>query len=185
MLEELKQDAEERMQKSVEALTGAFNKIRTGRAHPSILEGVRVDYYGSLTPISQVANVSVEDARMLAVTPWEKQMVPDIEKAIMKSDLGLNPVTAGEVIRVPMPALTEETRKGYIKQARKEAESSRVSARNIRRDVIADIKELQKAKDISEDQERKAQDEIQKITDKYIAKMDEALKIKESDLLEI
>ena len=185
MLEELKQDAEERMQKSVEALAGAFNKIRTGRAHPSILEGVRVDYYGSLTPLSQVANVSVEDARMLAVTPWEKQMVPDIEKAIMKSDLGLNPVTAGAVIRVPMPALTEETRKGYIKQARKEAESSRISARNIRRDVIADIKELQKAKDISEDQERKAQDEIQKITDKYIAKMDEALKIKESDLLEI
>jgi ribosome recycling factor len=185
MLEELKQDAEERMQKSVEALAGAFNKIRTGRAHPSILEGVRVDYYGSLTPLSQVANISVEDARMLAVTPWEKQMVPDIEKAIMKSDLGLNPVTAGSVIRVPMPALTEETRKGYIKQARKEAESSRVSARNIRRDVIADIKELQKAKDISEDQERKAQDEIQKITDKYIAKMDEALKIKESDLLEI
>ena len=185
MLEELKQDAEERMQKSVEALAGAFNKIRTGRAHPSILEGVRVDYYGSLTPLSQVANISVEDARMLAVTPWEKQMVPDIEKAIMKSDLGLNPVTAGSVIRVPMPALTEETRKGYIKQARKEAESSRISARNIRRDVIADIKELQKAKDISEDQERKAQDEIQKITDKYIAKMDEALKIKESDLLEI
>ena len=185
MLEELKQDAEERMQKSVEALAGAFNKIRTGRAHPSILEGVRVDYYGSLTPLSQVANISAEDARMLAVTPWEKQMVPDIEKAIMKSDLGLNPVTAGSVIRVPMPALTEETRKGYIKQARKEAESSRVSARNIRRDVIADIKELQKAKDISEDQERKAQDEIQKITDKYIAKMDEALKIKESDLLEI
>ena len=185
MLEELKQDAEERMQKSVEALAGAFNKIRTGRAHPSILEGVRVDYYGSLTPLSQVANVSVEDARMLAVTPWEKQMVPDIEKAIMKSDLGLNPVTAGAVIRVPMPALTEETRKGYIKQARKEAESSRISARNIRRDVIADIKELQKAKDISEDQERKAQDEIQKITDKYIAKMDEVLKIKESDLLEI
>ncbi|HCH20180.1 MAG TPA: ribosome recycling factor [Cellvibrionales bacterium] len=185
MLDELKQDAEERMQKSVEALAGAFNKIRTGRAHPSILEGVRVDYYGSLTPLSQVANVSVEDARMLAVTPWEKQMVPDIEKAIMKSDLGLNPVTAGAVIRVPMPALTEETRKGYIKQARKEAESSRVSARNIRRDVIADIKELQKAKDISEDQERKAQDDIQKVTDKYIAKMDEALKIKESDLLEI
>ena len=185
MLEELKQDAEERMKKSVEALVGAFNKIRTGRAHPSILEGVRVDYYGSLTPLSQVANVSVEDARMLAVTPWEKQMVPDIEKAIMKSDLGLNPVTAGAVIRVPMPALTEETRKGYIKQARKETESSRVSARNIRRDVIADIRELQKAKDISEDQERKAQDEIQKITDKYIAKMDEALKMKESDLLEI
>lgn len=185
MLEEFKQDAEERMQKAVDALAGAFNKIRTGRAHPSILEGVRVDYYGSVTPLSQVANVSVEDARMLSVTPWEKQMVPDIEKAIMKSDLGLNPVTAGAVIRVPMPALTEETRKGYIKQARKEVETSRISARNIRRDVLADIKELLKAKEISEDQERKAQDDIQKITDKYIAKMDEALKLKEADLLEI
>ena len=185
MLEEFKQDAEERMQKAVDALASAFNKIRTGRAHPSILEGVRVDYYGSITPLSQVANVSVEDARMLSVTPWEKQMVPDIEKAIMKSDLGLNPVTAGAVIRVPMPALTEETRKGYIKQARKEVENSRISARNIRRDVLADIKELLKAKEISEDQERKAQDDIQKITDKYIAKMDEALKLKEADLLEI
>jgi ribosome recycling factor len=185
VLEEFKQDAEERMQKAVDALAGAFNKIRTGRAHPSILEGVRVDYYGSVTPLSQVANVSVEDARMLSVTPWEKQMVPDIEKAIMKSDLGLNPVTAGAVIRVPMPALTEETRKGYIKQARTEVETSRISARNIRRDVLADIKELLKAKEISEDQERKAQDDIQKITDKYIAKMDEALKVKEADLLEI
>ena len=185
MLEEFKQDAEDRMQKAVDALASAFNKIRTGRAHPSILEGVRVDYYGSVTPLSQVANVSVEDARMLSVTPWEKQMVPDIEKAIMKSDLGLNPVTAGAVIRVPMPALTEETRTGYIKQARKEVEISRISARNIRRDVLADIKELQKAKEISEDQERKAQDDVQKITDKYIAKMDEALKIKEADLLEI
>ncbi len=185
MLEEFKQDAEDRMQKAVDALAGAFNKIRTGRAHPSILEGVRVDYYGSVTPLSQVANISVEDARMLSVTPWEKQMVPDIEKAIMKSDLGLNPVTAGAVIRVPMPALTEETRKGYIKQARKEAETSRISARNIRRDVLADIKELLKAKEISEDQERKAQDDVQKITDKYIAKVDEALKVKEADLLEI
>jgi len=185
VLEEFKQDAEDRMQKAVDALAGAFNKIRTGRAHPSILEGVRVDYYGSVTPLSQVANISVEDARMLSVTPWEKQMVPDIEKAIMKSDLGLNPVTAGAVIRVPMPALTEETRKGYIKQARKEAETSRISARNIRRDVLADIKELLKAKEISEDQERKAQDDVQKITDKYIAKVDEALKVKEADLLEI
>ncbi len=185
MLEEFKQDAEDRMQKAVDALAGAFNKIRTGRAHPSILEGVRVDYYGSVTPLSQVANISVEDARMLSVTPWEKQMVPDVEKAIMKSDLGLNPVTAGAVIRVPMPALTEETRKGYIKQARKEAETSRISARNIRRDVLADIKELLKAKEISEDQERKAQDDVQKITDKYIAKVDEALKVKEADLLEI
>ena len=150
MLEEYQQDAEQRMQKSVDALAGAFNKIRTGRAHPSILEGLRIDYYGSLTPLTQVANVGVEDARTLSVTPWEKNLVPDIEKAIMKSDLGLNPVTAGAVIRVPMPALTEETRKGYIKQARQEAENSRVSVRNIRRDVLADIKELQKEKEISE-----------------------------------
>ncbi len=185
MLEEYQQDAEQRMQKSVDALAGAFNKIRTGRAHPSILEGLRIDYYGSLTPLTQVANVGVEDARTLSVTPWEKNLVPDIEKAIMKSDLGLNPVTAGAVIRVPMPALTEETRKGYIKQARQEAENSRVSVRNIRRDVLADIKELQKEKEISEDQERKAQDDIQKVTDKYIGKIDAALKVKEADLMEI
>ena len=132
-----------------------------------------------------MANVGVEDARTLSVTPWEKNLVPDIEKAIMKSDLGLNPVTAGAVIRVPMPALTEETRKGYIKQARQEAENSRVSVRNIRRDVLADIKELQKEKEISEDQERKAQDDIQKVTDKYIGKIDAALKVKEADLMEI
>ena len=185
MLEEFKQDAEQRMQKSVDALATAFNKIRTGRAHPSILEGLRIDYYGSPTPLTQVANVSVEDARTLSVTPWEKNMVPEVEKAIMKSVLGLNPVTAGAVIRVPMPALTEETRKGYIKQARAEAENSKVGVRNVRRDVIADIKELQKAKEISEDQERKAQDDIQKITDSYVAKIDEALKVKEADLLEI
>ena len=185
MLEEYQEDAAERMQKSVDALAVAFNKIRTGRAHPSILESIRIDYYGSATPLSQVANVSVEDGRTLSVTPWEKDLVPDIEKAIMKSDLGLNPATAGTVIRVPMPALTEETRKGYIKQARQEAESARVSVRNIRRDVISDVKELQKEKEISEDQERKAQDDTQKLTDKFIAKIDEALKVKETDLMEI
>lgn len=185
MLEEYKQDANERMLKSIEALSHAFNKIRTGRAHPSILEGVRIDYYGSATPLSQVANVNVEDNRTLSITPWEKDLVPVIEKAIMKSDLGLNPATAGTVIRVPMPPLTEETRKGYIKQAKTEAESARVSVRSIRRDVMADIKELQKAKEISEDEERKAQDDIQKVTDKFIAKIEEALKVKEADLLEI
>ncbi len=185
MLDEFKQDAEERMDKSVDALQVAFAKIRTGRAHPSILEGVRVDYYGSETPISQVANVNVEDARTLTVTPWEKQMVPEVEKAILKSDLGLNPATAGTVIRVPMPPLTEETRKGFIKQARQEAETARVSVRNIRRDVLADVKELLKAKEISEDEERKAQDDIQKITDAHVAKVDEALKVKEADLMEI
>ena len=185
MLEEFKQAAAERMEKSLSALATAFNKIRTGRAHPSILEGVRIDYYGSLTPLTQVANITVEDARTLSVTPWEKNIVPDVEKAIMKSDLGLNPATAGAVIRVPMPPLTEETRKGFIKQARHEAESARVSVRNARRDVVADIKDLLKEKEISEDQERKASDDIQKVTDAFVAKIDEALKSKESDLLEI
>ena len=185
MLDEFKQDASERMQKSVDALASAFNKIRTGRAHPSILEGLRIDYYGSETPLTQMANINVEDSRTLSITPWEKSLVPEIEKAIMKSDLGLNPSTAGAVIRVPMPPLTEETRKGFIKQARQEAESARVSVRSIRRDVLADIKELQKAKEISEDEERKAHDEIQKLTDKYVARIEEALKAKEVDLLEI
>jgi len=185
LLEDFKKDASERMQKSVDALGTAFNKIRTGRAHPSILEGIRIDYYGSETPLSQVANVNVEDNRTLSITPWEKNLVPDIEKAIMKSDLGLNPATAGTVIRVPMPPLTEETRKGFIKQARQEAETARVSVRNIRRDVLSDIKDLQKAKEISEDEERKAQDDVQKLTDSYINKIDEALKVKEVDLMEI
>ncbi len=185
MLAEYQDDASERMQKSVDALGTAFNKIRTGRAHPSILEGVRVDYYGSETPLSQVANVNIEDGRTLTVTPWEKAMVPEVEKAIMKSDLGLNPATAGTVIRVPMPPLTEETRKGFIKQARAEAETARISVRNIRRDVIADVKDLQKAKEITEDEERKAQDDIQKLTDSYVAKIDQALKAKEVDLMEI
>jgi ribosome recycling factor len=185
VINELKQDAEERMQKSLAALAKNMNKIRTGRAHPSILEGIRVDYYGSITPLSQVAAINVEDARTLSVVPWEKAMVPDIEKAIMKSDLGLNPSTAGTVIRIPMPMLTEETRKGFTKRARQEAENGRVSIRNIRRDVIADIKELQKEKEISEDEERKAQDDVQKITDRFIAEIEKALAAKETDLMEI
>lgn len=185
MIEEFKQDARERMAKTIEALGHNFNKIRTGRAHPSLLEGVRVSYYGVDTPLSQVANIGVDDARTLVVTPWEKNIVPDIEKAIYKSDLGLNPSTAGSVIRIPMPALTEETRKGYIKQARQEAESARVSIRNARRDVLADIKELLKEKAISEDEERRAQDDIQKITDKYVAEVDRALAVKEADLMQI
>ncbi|WP_432757894.1 ribosome recycling factor [Spongiibacter taiwanensis] len=173
------------MAKTIEALGHNFNKIRTGRAHPSLLEGVRVNYYGVETPLSQVASIGVEDARTLTVTPWEKNIVPDIEKAIHKSDLGLNPATAGTVIRIPMPALTQETRKGYIKQAKQEAESARVSIRNARRDVLSDIKDLLKEKEISEDEERRAQDEIQKITDKYIAEVDKALAVKEADLMEI
>lgn len=185
MINDIKKDAQERMKKSVEVLGVNFNKIRTGRAHPSILDSVMVSYYGNPTPLSQVANISVLDARTLSISPWEKNLVPDIEKAIMKSDLGLNPATQGELIRVPMPALTEETRKGFIKQAKSEAENARVSVRNIRRDANNDFKELAKAKEISEDEERRAQDEIQKITDKYIAEVDAALAVKEKDLMEI
>ena len=185
MLNELTQDAQERMAKTVEALSHQLAKIRTGRATPAILDAVKVDYYGSDTPIAQVAQVKVEDARTLAVTPWEKNMVPVIEKAILTSDLGLNPSTAGEVIRVPMPPLTEETRKGYVKQAKAEAEQSRISVRNIRRDVLADVKSLLKDKDISEDDERRTGDEVQKITDKYVAEIDSMLAVKEKDLLEV
>lgn len=185
MINEIKKSAQERMKKSVELLGVNFNKIRTGRAHPSILDSVMVSYYGSDTPLSQVANVSVLDARTLSISPWERQIVPDIEKAIMKSDLGLNPSTTGELIRVPMPALTEETRKNYIKQARAEAEHARVSVRNVRRDANGDLKDLVKSKDISEDEERRAQDEVQKLTDKYIAEVDAALAAKEKDLMEI
>ncbi|AKH70285.1 ribosome recycling factor [Spongiibacter sp. IMCC21906] len=185
MIDEFKQDAKERMEKAIDALGSNFNKIRTGRAHPSLLDGIRVNYYGSETPLGQLANIGVEDARTLTVTPWEKNIVPDVEKAIMKSDLGLNPSSAGTVIRIPMPALTEETRKGYIKQAKQEAESARVSIRSARRDVLADIKDLLKEKEISEDEERRAQDDIQKITDKYIGEVDKALTAKEADLMEI
>jgi len=185
VINELKQDAEVRMTKSIDALGYAFNKIRTGRAHPSLLDGLMVSYYGVDTPLSQVGNVSVVDARTLSVSVWEKSLVPAVEKAILKSDLGLNPATSGELIRIPMPQLTEETRKGFIKKARSEAESARVSIRNIRRDVLSDIKDLQKEKDITEDEERRAQDDIQKITDKYIQQVDKALSIKEVDLMEI
>lgn len=185
MINDIKSDAEERMNKSVDVLGVNFNKIRTGRAHPSLLDGISISYYGNPTPLSQVANVSILDARTLSISPWEKQLVPDIEKAIMKSDLGLNPATTGELIRVPMPALTEETRKGYIKQARNEAEAGRVSIRNIRRDAISTLKDLLKEKEISEDDDRRAQEEIQKLTDKYIAQVDKALAVKEADLMEI
>lgn len=185
MINDIKKDAQERMKKAVEALGVNFNKIRTGRAHPSILDGVMVSYYGSDTPLSQVANISVLDARTLSISPWERKMVPEIEKAIMKSDLGLNPSTTGDLIRVPMPALTEETRKGFIKQARAEAEHARVSVRNVRRDANNLLKDKVKNKLISEDDERRAQDEIQKLTDKYIAEVDAALAAKEKDLMEI
>jgi len=185
MLNDLKKDAQSRMSKAVDALANNFNKIRTGRAHPSILDGISVPYYGAETPLNQLANISVEDSRTLSISPWEKQLVPEIEKAIMKSDLGLNPSTNGGVIRLPMPALTEETRKNYIKQARAEAEHARVAVRSVRRDVLSDIKALLKDKEISEDDEHRAQEEIQKITDKYIAQVDKALSAKETDLMEI
>mgnify|MGYP005989502465 CR=1 FL=1 len=185
MLNEIAKEAETRMKKSVEAVIEHFKKIRTGRAHPSILDSVQVMYYGAPVPLQQVANVSVEDARTLMISPWEKQTVSDIEKAIYKSDLGLNPSSNGGVIRVPMPALTEETRKVYIRQARQEAESARVSVRNIRRDANSDLKELLKEKEITEDDERRGQDGVQKLTDKYVAEIDSLLEKKEADLMEI
>lgn len=185
MIEDIKQEATAHMQKSLEALAVNFNKIRTGRAHPSILDGIKIDYYGSDTPLSQVANISVLDARTLSISPWEKQLTPQIEKAILKSDLGLNPSTTGDLIRLPMPMLTEETRKNYTKQAKAEAESAKVSVRNARRDAISHLKDLVKDKEISEDDERRGQDEIQKITDKFVASIDSALADKEKDLLEI
>lgn len=185
MIEDLKKQAETRMAKSVDALGNAFAKIRTGRAHPSLLDGIYVSYYGSEMPLNQVGNVNVEDARTLSVVPWEKPMVPEIEKAIMKSDLGLNPVTSGDVIRIPLPMLTEETRKGFIKQAKSEAENARVAVRNTRRDILSDLKAMQNNKEISEDDERRAQTDVQKITDKYVAEIDKALAKKEADLMEI
>ena len=185
MIDDIKQDAQQRMEKSLEALSHNFNKIRTGRAHPSLLDGVRAEYYGAETPLNQLANINVEDARTLAVTAFDKSMTPTIEKAIMKSDVGLNPATAGDVIRIPMPMLTEETRKGYIKQARAEAEAARVSIRNARRDANSLLKELVKDKEISEDDDRRGQDLIQKLTDSFIAKVEDALAVKEADLMEI
>ena len=185
MIDDIRQETEERMGKALEALSHNFNKIRTGRAHPSLLDSIRVEYYGAETPLNQLANINIEDARTLSVIAFDKAITPDIERAIMKSDLGLNPATAGEVIRIPMPVLTEETRKGYIKQARAEAESARVSVRNGRRDGLGMLKELLKEKEISEDEERRGQDVIQKLTDDFVAKIEKALSEKETDLMAI
>ncbi|MFZ3143272.1 ribosome recycling factor [Psychrobacter glacincola] len=184
MIKEIKQDGEARMQKTLEALESTFSKVRTGRAHPGMLTGVMVSYYGSPTPLNQVASVNVEDSRTLLVQPFERTMVQAIDKAIREADLGLNPMTA-DVIRVPMPALTEETRRDMQKLARGEAENSRVSIRNIRRDMMNDIKDLAKEKEISEDDERRASDDIQKITDKFIETIDSRLSNKESDLMQV
>ncbi|MGR2738266.1 ribosome recycling factor [Billgrantia sp. Q4P2] len=185
MINDIQKDAESRMKKTLDALHANFNKIRTGRAHSSILDSVTVDYYGSQVPLNQVASVNVEDARTLSVVPWEQNLVPKIEKAIMTSDLGLNPASAGNVIRVPMPMLTEETRKGYIKQARAEAENARVAVRNVRRDANNDLKSLLKEKEISEDEQHRGEDVIQKLTDKYIAEIDKQLEAKEHDLMQV
>jgi ribosome recycling factor len=185
VIEDIKAEASERMEKSLEALVHNFNKIRTGRAHPSLLEGLKVEYYGASTPINQVANINVEDARTLSLTAWDRSMIPEIEKAIYKSDLGLNPTTAGEVIRIPMPMLTEETRRGFTRQARQEAESARVSVRNARRDAMGMLKELVKEKEITEDEERRGHDEVQKLTDSFVARVDKMLSEKEADLMEI
>lgn len=185
MINEIKKDAQERMNKSLESLAHAFAKIRTGRAHPSILDSVMVSYYGSDTPLRQVANVIAEDSRTLALTVFDKSMIQAVEKAILTSDLGLNPATAGTTIRVPMPALTEETRKGYTKQARAEAENARVAIRNIRRDALAQLKDLVKEKEISEDDERRAADEVQRLTDKAVGEVEKALEAKEADLMAV
>jgi ribosome recycling factor len=185
VLDEIKKDASSRMSKSVASLQQELTKIRTGRAHTSLLDHITVEYYGSQVPLNQVSNVGIEDSRTLVVTPWEKDMVQPIEKAIMSSDLGLNPATAGTVIRVPLPALTEERRKDMIKVVRSEAEGGRIAIRNVRRDALHDVKELLKEKMIGEDDERRAEGEIQVITDKHVADVDKVLADKESELMEI
>ena len=185
MINEIKKDAAARMDKSIASLRQELTKLRTGRAHTSLLDHITVEYYGSEVPLNQVANINVEDARTLTVAPWEKSMVQPVEKAIMNSDLGLNPATAGTIIRVPLPPLTEERRKDMIRLVRQEAEGGRVAIRNIRRDAISDIKDLLKEKMIGEDDERRGEDEIQAITDDHIARIDEMLAEKESELMEI
>lgn len=185
MLEDLKKDAVERMQKCVASLRNELKRLRTGRAHTSLLEHIRVEYYGSEVPLQQVASVALEDARTLTVTPWEKTMVGPIEKAIMKSDLGLMPNTAGTVIRVPMPPLTEERRRDLAKVVRHEAENARVAVRNVRRDVMNELKDMLKEKLLSQDEDRRAQEDVQKLTDKHIAEIDQVLAEKEKELMQV
>ncbi len=185
MINDTQKNAKERMTKSIHALEEALTKLRTGRAHPSILDNVTVDYYGTSTPLTQVASVVVENALMLTVKPWEKRLIPEIEKAIRNSGLGLNPSNAGEIIRVPFPPLSEERRKELIKQVRGEAEDAKVAIRNIRRDCNQEIKELEKAKSITEDEQRRGEESIQKLTDSFIHKVDEMIAHKEKDLMEI
>ena len=182
---QIRKTTEDKMKKSVEALKADLAKVRTGRAHTGILDHVKVDYYGNETPLSQVANITLVDSRTIGVQPWEKKMAPAIEKAIRDSDLGLNPATQGELVRVPMPALTEERRKELIKVVKHEGENAKVAVRNLRRDAIHHLKELLKNKAIPEDQERRAQDEVQKLTDRYVAEVDKLLQQKEADLMQV
>lgn len=183
MIAEIKKTAEQKMRKTLEALKLDLAKIRTGRAHTGLLDHIQVDYYGTPTAIPQVANVTLIDARTIGVTPWEKKMAPAIEKAIRDSDLGLNPATTGDIVRVPMPLLTEERRKELIKVVRHEGENARVAVRNVRRDAIAHLKDLLKQKKVAEDDERRAQDDIQKLTDRHVAEIDKMLHAKEADLM--
>jgi ribosome recycling factor len=185
MLDDIKKDARERMAKCVQTFQSDMKKLRTGRAHPSLIEHLKVDYYGNDTPLNQVANIAVEDGRTLVVSPWEKTMVQAIEKAIHKSDLGLNPMTAGTIIRIPMPALTEERRRDITKILRQDAEGARVAVRNVRRDVMSDIKDLLKEKLISQDDEKRAEVEIQKLTDKHVADIEQHLAAKEKEVMQI
>lgn len=185
MISELKKTSEHKMQRSIEALKADLAKVRTGRAHTGLLDHVQVDYYGSPVPINQVANLTLVDARTIGVQPWEKNMLPKIEKAIRDSDLGLNPASQGDLIRVPMPALTEERRKELIKVVRHEGENAKVAIRNLRRDAIAHLKDALKKHEIPEDDERKAQDDVQKLTDKYVAEVDKLLAQKEGELMQV
>ena len=185
MIDEIVEDADERMGKSLEALRQAFGKIRTGRANPSLLDGIMVEYYGTPTPLNQVASINVEDARTLALSPWEKPLVPEIEKAILRSDIGITPISTGDMIRVPLPPLTEENRRDLARVAKGEAEHGRIAIRNIRRDAIADIRELVKEKEATEDEARKAEERIQRVTDARVGEVDAALAAKETDLMEI
>jgi ribosome recycling factor len=185
MLEDIKKDARERMAKCVQTFQADLRKLRTGRAHPSLIEHLRVDYYGSEVPLQQVASIAVEEGRTLVISPWEKSVVQAIEKAIFKSDLGLTPMTAGTVIRIPMPPLTEERRREITKVLRHDAENARVAVRNVRRDVMSDVKEMLKEKMISQDDERRAETEIQKLTDKHVADIEQLLAAKEKEVMQV
>ncbi len=185
MLDDLKKDATQRMIKCVQQFQADLKKLRTGRAHPSLIENLKVDYYGTETPLSQMANITIEDARTLVVTPWDKSAIQSVEKAIYKSDIGLTPNTAGAVIRLPLPPLTEERRRDIVKVVRQDAEAARVAVRNVRRDVLSDVKDLLKEKMIGQDEEKKAHEDVQKLTDKHVADIDAALAAKEKEVLQV